>query len=324
MKKILLPFFVCLVCVGVTHAQDYNTEVNFERDDKKIDVTLKTTYQGTMSLFIEFEGLQNARYTNFTPITMYRPGKVFTLNPIKEDEYINYNVVRYVFSFGRIDTKINTDYLYRLPFSLSKQAEVTNLIDLEDYYNDRTKGETMGYGFTLSKGDTLYCTRPGKVVRIVKEGLEGGNIPQSGVEYTSKRNHIIVEHSDGSFALYSPIANNGFLVREGDMIQSGAPIGIVGTFDGELYQGRLAIYHMVKNPDYNPRDTKSKITRDAYLVPRFATTQGATTLEPTESYTPATDAYIQTQDLSKSQLKKWSKANGVPISEIEACSKRWK
>ncbi|HLZ90044.1 MAG TPA: M23 family metallopeptidase, partial [Puia sp.] len=73
-------------------------------------------------------------------------------------------------------------------------------------------------------GDTIYAARRGVVSAMDVSNTEN----DAGANTTTNWNYIEIFHADGSFAEYGIIKKDGALVRPGQTVEAGAPIGIVG------------------------------------------------------------------------------------------------
>lgn len=76
----------------------------------------------------------------------------------------------------------------------------------------------------MAIGDTVFAAREGLVVWVVEHNTEGGN----DRSLINKANEIIIQHKDGSMAVYTHLDHQGSLVEIGDEVKRGQAIGICG------------------------------------------------------------------------------------------------
>ena len=79
--------------------------------------------------------------------------------------------------------------------------------------------------FKMKAGTEITAAREGLVYRIKKDSDVGGLKD----EYLDKGNHIVILHSDGSYAGYWHLKLNGVMVNVGDTVKKGQLIGYSGN-----------------------------------------------------------------------------------------------
>ncbi|NAS30745.1 peptidoglycan DD-metalloendopeptidase family protein [Flavobacteriaceae bacterium R38] len=119
-------------------------------------------------------------------------------------------------------SKHNADYLYTLPFKKGKRYEVT-----QGFYGKRSHNSIASryaIDFNLKIGELVCAAREGVVVYTIDHFKEAG-----GKAFTYKANKILIMHDDGTFASYAHLNYKGVLVKKGDYVKSGQPIGYSGN-----------------------------------------------------------------------------------------------
>jgi murein DD-endopeptidase MepM/ murein hydrolase activator NlpD len=114
----------------------------------------------------------------------------------------------------------DTSPIYQLPFVKGTkhfliQGALSNLSH---------KGE-IALDFKIKKGTTICAARNGVVVAAYGNSKLGGY----NMKYIGDGNHVIIEHNDGSRALYWHLQYNGALVKMGDTVVAGQAIGKSGN-----------------------------------------------------------------------------------------------
>ncbi len=114
-------------------------------------------------------------------------------------------------------------------------------------------------------GTAICAAREGKVVRVRFDSYKGG----LNWKYFNDGNHIVIEHSDGSVALYWHLKQNGVTVTLGDIVQKGQLIGYSGN------TGYTAFPHLhFQLLDKNRKE----------ILPRFHTHKGICYLKRWQKY----------------------------------------
>lgn len=132
---------------------------------------------------------------------------------------LNYNIITNV--VGDITVKAD-DYTYALP--LEKGQSFKLIQGFNGDFTHNTKDTTYALDFKMPEGTPVYAARDGKVIEVLDSFSKGG----ADKSLEDKANHIYVEHSDGTFAVYQHLKNKGSLVKEGEVVKKGQKIGLSG------------------------------------------------------------------------------------------------
>jgi murein DD-endopeptidase MepM/ murein hydrolase activator NlpD len=119
---------------------------------------------------------------------------------------------------GRV--KPDTSHVYSLPF-----AKGSKFLLIQAYNSNMSHKGELSLDFKMRKGSTI-CAARGGVVTATKRDRDVGGLKD---EYLSQGNHVIIEHSDGSTAMYWHLKKDGVLVNVGDTVTQGQPIGYSGN-----------------------------------------------------------------------------------------------
>jgi murein DD-endopeptidase MepM/ murein hydrolase activator NlpD len=159
---------------------------------------------------------------------------------------------------GRV--KPDNSYVYRLPF-----AKGSKFLLIQAYNSKMSHRNELSLDFKMKKGSKVCAARSGVVV-AVKEDSNVGGLKD---EYLSQGNHIIIQHEDGSRAMYWHLQYEGTLVNVGDSVVKGQHIGYSGNI------GYTAFPHLhFQVQDVNGND----------IATRFATKKGIIYLRPAKWY----------------------------------------
>jgi murein DD-endopeptidase MepM/ murein hydrolase activator NlpD len=159
---------------------------------------------------------------------------------------------------------VDTSPIYYLPFKKGTKRLVVQAA----FSKLSHKGE-IALDFKVKKGTTLCAARAGVVTASYGDSKIGG----SNIKYINDGNHIIIEHSDGSRALYWHLQYQGALVKVGDTIQTGQVIGKSGN------TGLSAFPHL--HFEINGKTLNGNYTQ---IPARFYTSKGIRYLKPLKRY----------------------------------------
>lgn len=150
--------------------------------------------------------------------------------------------------------------LYSPPFAAGKSHRI-----IQGPHGSYSHKPPLQYGmdFEMPIGTLIYSSRGGTVVHSSDSSQEGG--PSKA--YIEKSNKIIIDHGDGTRALYAHLKFNSSRVKKGQVIKRGMPIGrsgCTGWCDGPHLH-----FEVFK------KDTKQKRKRKSIPV-QFKTKLGCT------------------------------------------------
>jgi murein DD-endopeptidase MepM/ murein hydrolase activator NlpD len=173
-------------------------------------------------LDVKFNTLENGHADHTLPFEAeVKPGvtKLFTIipEPAKGALQMKYAVVPHK---GCLPSSIhpNPDFTYLLPVAPGKEVQVYRVI------NPGAPDSSYAVRIRMKPGDTIYAARRG----IVNEVYVANTENDAGVNVTGEWNKVEIVHADCSFAQYGVLKKDGALVKPGDVVEPGTPIGIVG------------------------------------------------------------------------------------------------
>jgi hypothetical protein len=171
-----------------------------------------------------------------------RPGynKLFTISAIdpQSPTQFNYNS-RY--QKGCMHPAVNRDFIYLLPITPGRDAQVYEMSPEKIDTSSRgassnklpaDKPADSAYWYVLrlkmKAGDTIYAARKGVVTEL--QDQNGAN--DAGQSSIGRENYIEIVHTDCSFARYGILKKSSALVKPGQPVKAGQPVGLVG---GDAY-----------------------------------------------------------------------------------------
>ena len=150
--------------------------------------------------------------------------------------------------------------VYSLPF-----AKGSKFLLIQAYNSKMSHKNELSLDFKMHKGSKVCAARSGVVVATKADSDVGGLKD----EYLSQGNHIIIQHEDGSRAMYWHLQKDGVLVKVGDTVIQGQHIGYSGN------TGYTAFPHLhFQVQDKNGND----------IATRFITKKGIIYLRPGKWY----------------------------------------
>jgi murein DD-endopeptidase MepM/ murein hydrolase activator NlpD len=176
---------------------------------------------------IDFPVLDNLNADHPLPYDVeLKPGptKILTLSPIDKakDTKVKYTVQTHK---GQMHPTVNPNFTYLLPTGPAIETQAYRIPNTA--VNSTFPGhQDSGYSVRLraKPGDTIYAARRGVVSEIDVHNTEN----DAGATSTNGWNYVEVYHADGSFAEYGVVKKDGALVKPGQLVEAGTPVGIVG------------------------------------------------------------------------------------------------
>lgn len=123
--------------------------------------------------------------------------------------------------FGDVNAKHSeNDLAYYLPFEKNKKYLV-----YQGYNGNFSHQNANSIDFSLQIGNKVHAAREGKVVQVVTQNNQNCTT-KNCAQFNNK---IIILHTDGTFAEYVHLKQNGATVKIGDEISKGQLIGFSGN-----------------------------------------------------------------------------------------------
>lgn len=119
---------------------------------------------------------------------------------------------------GRVEN--DTSYIYWLPYEHKK-----SFLLIQGWQSNMSHKNELSLDFKMKPG-TLICAAREGIVSSAREDSDRGGMK---AEYMSDGNHVVIQHSDGTFAAYWHLQKDGVLVNQGDTVTKGQAIGLSGN-----------------------------------------------------------------------------------------------
>ncbi len=243
--------------------------------------------------------------------------------------------------FGqKFPSTIDTNYVYELPFYTSKSVFI-----IQGYNGRYSHKGDYALDFRLKKGSLICAAREGVVIKVEDQFTKGG----TNKKYLSQGNHIIIKHSDETYAAYWHLGHKGVVVKVGDTIQKGEIIGLSGNtgysswphlhFDVYYFSNgkevtiptkfetskgikQLKVYRRYRKPK-PPKEKKEKITipknfnkleyhfQDASVPPEYHRSYSWIITETTIRYVSNSYGTILKDTTQSISLEKWEQCKSA-------------
>lgn len=124
-------------------------------------------------------------------------------------------------NYGNIhQTEYETEFEYYLPFNKDSEHSLT-----QGYNGTTSHANLNALDFVMPIGTKITAIRKGVVIKIIKHNTKNCTNP----ECKKFNNYIIIYHSDGTFAEYDHLKQNGAIVEVGTFVEKGELIGYSGN-----------------------------------------------------------------------------------------------
>lgn len=268
--------------------------------DNSVDIEYTKNKPGTYCVNLDFKSYENTLTPRKKYIIKNTSGLLERLSPIDKNKFISYSYT-YSYRRGIPNPKVDTSFVYLLPFKNNTTFEVKYLNNLEIKYFDKEEPENFkAFQSIRNKPDTICSVRKGIAVNVIDNySIDTTNV----YSYSSKRNSIMIEHNDGTFARYEGFDSENIFVKEGDAVLPNQPLGTLIPYDQKkTYQLRFAIYYPLEKQLEG--ENIQMLNSNKYLNPYFQTTEGIVRLKPQKKYTTKISEEIIVKELNKKELKK--------------------
>lgn len=110
---------------------------------------------------------------------------------------------------------------YCLPFSKHN----TFVLSQGENSKTHTGDHQFAYDFAMPIGSPVHAARSG----IIRQIIDGFKDKAQTEEFKTQGNYILIEHDDGTLAVYAHLDHKGAAIKVGDKIQVGKLIGYSGN-----------------------------------------------------------------------------------------------
>lgn len=196
---------------------DNPIKVTAEENGEKIRFYAENRSAYPYTLIMKFQNIYNlSPYVSSKTYTL-RPGsnnlEVFTIRNVGETYNYSYS---YSYSLGATKRKIDEYYPYLIPISTHKKIKP---------YTNHFSNTTYRDSFVMSKGDTLFAMRKGKITATSTMYHNNDRI--------SNDNSLEIMHKDGTIMVIQNLPEKSLIVPRLKKVYPGQPIAIL-SLDADI------------------------------------------------------------------------------------------
>lgn len=285
------------------HGQRTEIELSSSRNsDNSVDIKFTGQFKGHFYLKLIFKELDNASYSYFGHVIYGTNGMVTKLRPIMNIRPVQFRY-NYLLWRGKPIRKYDSKQPYLLPYGEGKKVRVQFLNHINDVLGLPVSKSWISYGFNSESPDSVYSCRKGVVVDVLNQYISDTT---KYYGYQSKRNYIMVEHEDGTLAMYSGFENDRIHVKPGDEVFPGSYLGIVGRYDKDAkkYLLTFTCYYLDLSEKLNvPGTDGSYGIKYSGISPLFYNDGSLMNLVNNDMYTVTHHSDVITSEMTKKEIK---------------------
>ncbi|MFZ1219591.1 MAG: M23 family metallopeptidase [Chthoniobacterales bacterium] len=221
-------FVFALVLVFSRHlfAEEQGRSVEFVKEQNGDVVTLiaKSRYVSEFTVTLEAT-LENMTSSRPLPLTVESAGRssfvVVRFTPADKTRHWRYDYLPF-WQFGARRSTTTNDADYAMPFGPGRYVVMQGPRGTFSHFAGT--GSENAVDWTVPEGTIVCAAREGRVVGVKQDSNIGG----ADRSFRPFANFIIVKHADGTFAEYVHLQKDGAMVKIGDEVTTGQPIGLSG------------------------------------------------------------------------------------------------
>jgi len=289
-RKILVSLFTLLCHFSLTAQR--MIEIKYQQDQKGAYVFSCVNYAFcNYILDIGFTSFTNMKCDQPLPFhAEVKPGynKLFIISAIDPQADVQFKY-QSGFQKGCMHPDVNRNIIYLFPITPGTQAQVYEMSPVK---SSSDSAAWYVLRLKMKPGDTIYAARKG----IVNDIQDQNGANDAGQVSIGKENFIEITQPDCSFARYGILKKNSALVKPGQTVKAGQPIGQVG---GDSYgRGsdlRFSIYYYQED-----NGTLNQTAPSHYIIPQIWTkNNGQGRLKHGAIYTSEFPAAVLNQEMPK-------------------------
>ena len=299
-KLLLLLLFIPLVSFGQRDIIEVDYIIN---NDKSVSFNYKKNRPGSYFLILEFNSLNNTRANTFKRVINSPSGSLTKLKPTNPDEGIGF---RYSVKYykGNLNSKIQYDYPYILPFDKGKTNFANELYSLENTYLKKDLPKNWkSYSFEFENSEIIRAIRKGIVVEVINKFKSKSDKVYS---YYSEKNSIEIEHKDGSIASYKGFGDNQINVKIGQLVFPQTKLGELAKYDArEKYRLYLSLYSFKTIEGKSLNNIKFSDIEINYITPKFYINGDIKELKNRERFEVDYNEDVLFNEMRRREIKKY-------------------
>ena len=301
----------------IIYSQNKKIEITYViKSDKSVDFYYTKNVPGSYYILLEFDKLTNCNNSRtHKKIIKFSSGSLFTLKPSNQNKGIIFSYkISYI--IGNPNPKLDNDIIYALPFKTGKSVKIMEASNVgEKYFGSKKPIDWKSFIVYSNEPDTIYSMRKGIVVKIVDDYNNDDKLNKT---FTSKRNHIFIEHIDGSYATYKGFDKNQIFVKLGQEVYPHTSLGKLEKFNKTNYRFDFNIFYYLKNLLDDKNNTlKNRNHKTKYLNPNFFIDNVVKKIESRENHNVSFNEEIKLQEFTRREKKRYKKRYKKKTNEFE-------
>ena len=219
-------FAFLLFLARLLFAEEPFRDVEFVKEQNGDSITLiaKSKYVSEFTVTLEAT-LENMTPSRPVPFTVESAGRSsFVLVRFEPNDKTKRGRCDYrpYCQFGARRSTTSNDADYAMPFGPGRYVVMQG--PRGTFSHSAGSGSENAVDWTVPEGTIVCAARDGRVVGVRQDSNIGG----ADQRFRPFANYIIVKHDDGTFAEYVHLQKDGAMVKLGDDVATGQPIGLSG------------------------------------------------------------------------------------------------
>jgi murein DD-endopeptidase MepM/ murein hydrolase activator NlpD len=219
-------FALVLVVARPLFAQDLPGAVEYvkEQNGDVITLTARSRYVSEFTVTLDAT-LENMTPSRPVPLTVESAGRssfvLVRFTPADRTKHWQ-DDFRFFWQFGARRSTTTNDADYAMPFGPGRYVVMQG--PRGTFSHNVGSGSENAVDWTVPEGTIVCAARDGRVVGVRQDSNIGG----ADRSFRPFANFVIVRHGDGTFAEYVHLQKDGAMVKIGDEVTTGQPIGLSG------------------------------------------------------------------------------------------------
>ncbi|OLY93461.1 Murein DD-endopeptidase MepM and murein hydrolase activator NlpD, contain LysM domain [Cnuella takakiae] len=246
-------------CFAATTGAQINITLYSENNRNGATIYADNNEHYPVSLQLNFT-LENMRWRNYGQKVFVVPARAVHFRVTELEQELSSRGFRFSYNYRSVKGNVegkgpDSTLVYDLPFQTGKGYQV-----MQGYNGRFSHQGVYALDFQMDESSTITAAREGVIAEVVSHN-EGG-CPERAC--AGMANFITILHTDGSFTEYAHLKKNGALVKVGQKVKRGEPIGLSGNTG---FSSAPHLHFVVFLPGFEGRKT---------LPGRFRTGNGST------------------------------------------------
>lgn len=236
--------------IGLTaYSQTDDIQIKYVRNlDKSYDFFYLKKQPGTYNIIVKLKSLKNATTNSYEGNVKDNSGFLFQLKPINDAKEIKFKCEAY-FHQGNPKPNYDKDFVYLLPFKAGKNVSITKIVQSDDDLTNDKLPYNYYSNFAISnKENTVLAMRKGVVIKILNSHI----YDSTSIFPIQKMNEVVIEHEDGTYAIYSGFKKNAIKAKLGQTVLPAEELGTLQKSIKNDYYLMFDTYYWANETDVFP------------------------------------------------------------------------